>query len=119
MKKAEREEFKAFTEDLLNQGKEYVDIQKELIQLEATERAAKYAGRILAGSVLSLLTYLVVMFASFGLAFYLGSIYNSLWIGFAWVTGGYAVLLLILFVFRKPLLRVPFINHVIKTLIHP
>jgi|GEM_PF-6390380 hypothetical protein len=119
MKKAEREEFKAFTDDLLSQGKEYIDIQKELIQLEATERAARYTGRILAGSVLSLLAYLVLMFASFGLSFYLGSMYNSLWIGFAWVTGGYAILLLILFIFRKYLLRIPFINYVIRTLIHP
>lgn len=119
MKKAEREEFKAFTEDLLNQGREYLDIQKELIQLEATERAAKYVGRTLTGTVLALLFYLVVMFASFGLSFYLGEIYNSLWVGFAWVTGGYAFLFLILLIFRKPLLRVPFINYVIKTLIHP
>lgn len=119
MKKAEREEFKAFTEDLLNQGREYIDIQKELIQLEATERAAKYTGRILAGSVLTILAYLVLMFASFALSFYLGSIYNSLWMGFAWVTGGYAVIFVILLIFRKPLLRVPFINYVIRTLIHP
>lgn len=119
MKKSDKEEFKDYSQDLFNHGKEYLEIQKELIKLEITERSAKYVGRTLTALVLSLMLYLVLLMASFALAFYLGAVYNSLWIGFGYVTLGYAAVFLIFFIFRKYFLRIPFINTVIKHLINP
>lgn len=77
-------------------SKEYVDTQIELIRLKAISKASRIIGKLAVDIFKLLLAGISVLFLSFALALYLGSILGSYALGFLVTAGIFIVLILFL-----------------------
>ena len=70
---------------LLLEFKKYLELQKEFVKLDATEKMTVILSAILIVTVLLLLGSIVLLFLTFALAYYLGDVLGSLSLGFGLV----------------------------------
>ena len=77
-----------------------IEARLDLAKLEVKEEIAKIAARIIAGVVFAFLAVMVIIFFSMWLATFLNSVIDSIWAGYALVTGFYLLVLVLLIVFR-------------------
>lgn len=105
-------------DELTNSLKQYVGTSAELFKLEAIEHSANISSKMISSMVIGITFLLLLVFGSFGLSFYLAEYFNSHFVGFFIVAGGYLVLGLFLLIFRKRLIEFPFKNHFIKTIFY-
>ena len=71
---------------LLLEFKKYLELQKEFVKLDATEKMTVILSAILIVTVLLLLGSIVLLFLTFALAYYLGDVLGSLSLGFGLIT---------------------------------
>ena len=81
---------------LLLEFKKYLELQKEFVKLDATEKMTVILSAILIVTVLLLLGSIVLLFLTFALAYYLGDVLGSLSLGFGLI---YAFILLLTVIF--------------------
>lgn len=105
-------------EELTSSLKQYVGTSAELFKLEAIEHSATISSKMISSMVIGITFLLLLVFGSFGLSFLLADQFNSQFIGFFIVAGGYLVVGLFLLIFRKRLIEFPFKNHFIKTIFY-
>lgn len=88
-----------------NDASEYVSTKIELLKLELVEKGGKGLSFLIFGFAILGLVLFLLLFGFLALAFVFSDMIDSLAGGFAIVGGIYLVLLIILFLCRKPLLR--------------
>ena len=71
---------------LLLEFKKYLELQKEFVKLDATEKMTVILSAILIVTVLLLLGSIVLLFLTFALAYYLGDVLGSLSLGFGLIS---------------------------------
>lgn len=96
--------------------REYVEKRIELYQIELTERLVETLSTLITSFLLLIIFGTVVLFGSLSAGFYLAEILDSLWLGFLIVTGFYALLALILSLFKRQLILNPILRMVIDLL---
>lgn len=81
----------------------YVEARIELMKLEIREDVGKAISRAIVVLTLVLVGFLFLLFLSIGLAHFIGSYFQSAYLGYWTVAGIYGFLFLLLLVFRKPI----------------
>ena len=110
-----QEEKPSPVEELINSLKEYFNIQKKLLKLEAAEKASEFFAEVVSLILIFGLFFAVFFFLSFALAYALSDYFGSTYLGFASVAGLYLLLAVILLAGKERLLKTPLMNNMIKT----
>lgn len=95
---------------------QYVEKQLELYQLEITERVVQLLSSLITYFLLLTIFGLVVLFGSMAAAFYLAAAFGSQGLGFLIVMGIYALLAVLLFVFRRQVILNPVLQMVLGSM---
>jgi len=98
---------------LIDQLKEYAETHVKLAKYRAIEGGTSIAASIIADVAVMISMAMAFIFASITLAYYLASVFNSFWEGFACVAAGYLLIALIVKYNKKALER-PIINAIIQ-----
>lgn len=104
------DEFNDIRKDVL----EYIDIKLDLIRLHTTENLSRIFSNIATMAVIGYLLFLIVIFLSFSAGFYLGSLLNSIELGFLCMAGLYIILLILFLLFRKKIIERPVIKAMVR-----
>lgn len=83
----------------------YVESRVALVKMEIREEVASVLSRALIIMIMFLTGFLMLLFLSVGLAEFLNTLYEGDFVGFLLVGGFYALLLILMIVFRKNILE--------------
>ena len=101
---------------IIPQFKEYLETYIQLAKLKAIDKGTSVIASIVADTVIILGLSMVFLFASITLALYIGYLLNSYWEGFGCVALFYALVSILVMVFKKSMER-PIINALIKKIL--
>jgi hypothetical protein len=96
-------------------ARQYIEQQGELLRLEAAERLAKVTSAFITFLVLALLGMLVLALLSVAVALWLGKILESYALAFLIVAAVYALLGVLMYVFRTRLITNPALGAVLDS----
>lgn len=103
-------------DELQSELRSYANVKLELLKIEAAEKLAKGTGALATAFIIGLLFVLVLLFGSLMVAIFLGQLWNNEALGFGVVASFYAILFLIVLVFRKPIVQSRVSNWVVALL---
>lgn len=108
-------------EETVDSIKDYVNTRYELAVLKTSDKVAHAGSTAVSYIPIIFLSVITVIMLSFGLGYYLNTVFHNEYCGFLVVGGGYFVIALILILVRKSLIAKPFRNKIIKDLLknHP
>ena len=86
---------------LLEDGKNYLELQKRYIGLQSAETLTKLLSAVAVWAIVILVGTLVLLFASVALAFWLGSLTGSIAVGFSIIAALLLLLIIIIYANRK------------------
>ncbi|HEY8928287.1 MAG TPA: phage holin family protein [Mucilaginibacter sp.] len=98
---------------IIDQLREYAETRIKLAKYQAIEGGTSIAASLIADVVTVIAMVLAFIFASFTLAFYLGSLFNADWIGFGCVAIIYLIIALFI-KYNKGALERPIVNAFIQ-----
>ena len=102
---------------LLLEFKKYLELQKEFVKLDATEKMTVILSAILIVTVLLLLGSLVLLFLTFALAYYLGDVLGSLSLGFGLISAFILLLTVIFYLNRNRMVIQPMARFMTKLIL--
>ena len=102
---------------LLLEFKKYLELQKEFVKLDATEKMTVILSVILIVTVLLLLGSIVLLFLTFALAFYLGDVLGSLSLGFGLISAFILLLTVIFYLNRNRMVIQPMARFMTKLIL--
>lgn len=100
---------------ITDQVKDYVETYIKLARLKAIDKGTSLVAGIAVDVAMLLACLSVLLFASITLAFFLADVFHSEWKGFGVVALFYALVVLIMVIFKKNFER-PIVNILIKKL---
>lgn len=96
--------------------REYVEKRIELYRVEIAEQLVESLSTLITSFLLLIIFGTVALFGSLSAGFYLAEVLDSLWLAFLIVTGFYALLALILSLFKRQLILNPILRMIIDLL---
>ena len=102
---------------VLNEIKAYLETRLKLLNYESAEKAFAVISALIADLVIFTAAMLAFIFITIAMAFYAGSLFHSLWIGFSIVSLLYVTIVIIGHLF-KPFFQNRLIKLLIRRLIH-
>ncbi len=108
------EEEKSFTQKIYDQVEQYAKTTVELYKLKAIHAFADLFAAVSTGFVIWVIVSLFLVFASFGAAFYLGELLGKWHYGFFIVAGFYALVGILIYIFRIKCLKERINNFIIR-----
>lgn len=81
--------------------KKYLELQKRFVMLDAAEKLTVLLSAVAIGAVALILASMLLLFATFALAYYIGDLLHSLPLGFALIAMFLGVLLLFFYINRN------------------
>ena len=102
---------------LLLEFKKYLELQKEFVKLDATEKMTVILSAILIVTVLLLLGSIVLLFLTFALAYYLGDVLGSLSLGFGLISAFIMLLTVIFYLNRNRMVIQPMARFMTKLIL--
>ena len=102
---------------LLLEFKKYLELQKEFVKLDATEKMTVILSAILIVTVLLLLGSIVLLFLTFALAYYLGDVLGSLSLGFGLISAFILLLTVIFYLNRNRMVIQPMARFMAKLIL--
>ena len=102
---------------LLLEFKKYLELQKEFVKLDATEKMTVILSAILIVTVLLLLGSNVLLFLTFALAYYLGDVLGSLSLGFGLISAFILLLTVIFYLNRNRMVIQPMARFMTKLIL--
>ena len=102
---------------LLLEFKKYLELQKEFVKLDATEKMTVILSAILIVTVLLLLGSIVLLFLTFALAYYLGDVLGSLSLGFGRISAFILLLTVIFYLNRNRMVIQPMARFMTKLIL--
>ena len=102
---------------LLLEFKKYLELQKEFVKLDATEKMTVILSAILIVTVLLLLGSIVLLFLTFALAYYLGDVLGSLSLGFGLISASILLLTVIFYLNRNRMVIQPMARFMTKLIL--
>lgn len=97
-------------ESIFEKVKDYIETYIELKKLTIIEKAVLTLSSVILVILLAIVFIMVLLFASVGLALYLGDIFNSNYIGFFAVALIYIIILVIVLLMSKNYIKNPLVN---------
>lgn len=108
-----REEEPTAIESLVEHVESYTRTTVDLAKLRVVQKGSEVLSNIAVTIVLIILSSLVLLLASIGLALWIGEALGSLYNGFFIVAGGHLVLGLLLYVLRDRIIKKPISDSII------
>jgi len=104
-------------EKLISEVEEYFKVSYEIKKLELSSKLSE-SGALIASAQVTFTSFVVaVFFLSLALGYYLSDLFGSYPLGFLLIGCIYFLVFLLLFTFKKRLLKVPLKNWIIKMLL--
>jgi uncharacterized membrane protein YcjF (UPF0283 family) len=100
-------------EELVSEVKEYINIKLDALKLTVAEKISRIAAVIIAGAVVAVAVLFFVIFLSISLAYLLGEIFGSVWLGFLTVAGLYLLIGLIIWSGKRKMIQIPIMNSIL------
>ncbi|MDA3819699.1 MAG: phage holin family protein [Candidatus Delongbacteria bacterium] len=100
---------------MLKKIEDYISSRILLLKIEGTEKISETLSMLFRRIVLFMFAGFVVFFISFALALWIGKNCGSYVVGFLAIAGVNLLVLVILFIFRKPLLEKHIKDEVVRT----
>ncbi|MBF03611.1 MAG: hypothetical protein CMP76_09975 [Flavobacterium sp.] len=104
-------------EMLLEKAQDYTKSSIELFKLNAIDKSADITASLTFRLAFGLVVAMFSLFINIGISLYIGKLLGETYLGFLIVSGFYLVLAILIFVFRKQLIKVPITNMVIRKLL--
>jgi hypothetical protein len=111
------EERKELVEDLFEKAEEYVKTNIQLAKLKATDKVADVVGSVVTQLSLVIFGFFFLLMLNIGIAFWLGDVLGQIFLGFLIVSGFYALLGVLVFAFRKSIIKTPISNAIISQIL--
>ncbi|MCR5819983.1 MAG: hypothetical protein K6F94_03405 [Bacteroidaceae bacterium] len=105
--------------NLLRQGGEYWQLQRRMLSLQSASTLAKLLATIALWLIVFLVGSLVLLFASFALAFWLGDISGSNLLGFGVIALVLLLVVLLVYSCRQQWIYLPVARYMIDLLVSP
>ncbi len=93
---------------------EYIEIKVDLIRLYFAENLSRILSSTVTTIILGCFLFFILLFMSFAAGYFLASLLHSYELGFLCIAGLYALVLVILLVFRKQIIERPIIKAIVK-----
>ncbi len=103
-------------QQLFQEVKSYVELQKEYTKLELTEKLAVLLSTLLMVSVLFILGVIALFYLMFAIAYFLEPLVGGLKYSFTIITGVNVLLIALVVIFRRQWLVTPTVNFLAKLL---
>jgi len=103
--------------ELFLQLREYIALQVRIMRLQLVNQVARKSASGIAFLIFIVLSVAIFGILSLSAGFYLGSLFNSVALGFLTLGGFYILVLAILIIFREPLIKRPLRNSIIRSLL--
>lgn len=100
--------------EFVGDAKKYIETRYDLARLEATEKIVLLTSFYITFFSILLLIVIFILFLSLSLAFYLGSLWNDVALGFLTVSGIYFILGTLFVVLRKKLITQPILKYMLQ-----
>jgi hypothetical protein len=101
-------------ESLIEKGEQYGKTSLELLKLKTLDKSADVTSTLVSWLIVVIFAVLFFLILNIGVALWLGDLLGKSYYGFFVVSGFYAVLALVFWIFRKQLIKKP-INESIIT----
>ncbi|HUR30402.1 MAG TPA: phage holin family protein [Saprospiraceae bacterium] len=112
-----KEDRKEIVEDLFEKAEAYFKTNIELAKLKLTDKVADVVGALVTQIAIILVIFFFFLMINMGIAFWLGTIVGTTHVGFIIVAGFYLLVCLLLFAFRKTILKNPISNSIISQIL--
>ncbi len=109
------EEFKN-VESLVDQLRSYVNTRVAQTKLSVAEKASRLAATMIAWLLAALVFFVFLVLVSMAAAIAIGQWLENLWLGYLIVAGLVLMLMLVLWLLKDRLLRIPLMNALIESL---
>ncbi len=101
-------------ESLVEKSEQYGKTTLELLKLKTLDKSADVVSNLVSWLIVLIFAVLFFLILNIGVALWIGELLNKSYYGFFVVAGFYALLVLVLGVFRKQLIKKPLNNSIIK-----
>lgn len=105
-------------DELVNKADAYSKTSIELIKLKTVDKVADGTSSFVAWSAVIIALILFFIILNFGLALWLGALLEKIYLGFFIVAGFYALVAVILFVFRNKWIKKPLNDSMINQMLN-
>lgn len=105
-------------ENLIDDLKEYAEVQGDIIKLEAADRISAAASSLAASVILGVTGVFVLIFLSAGCAWLIGYYTHNPAIGFFSIAAFYLLMGIIVYSSKDKLIKTPLVNAVLKKMIN-
>jgi hypothetical protein len=95
----------------------YLESKVDLLKLKAVKKMSDVTSSLVTKLTIVLLIAFVFFMANIGLAMWVGDMMEKMYYGFFIVAGGYIIIALILYGFRRQLFKTPLHNRLIKMML--
>lgn len=104
-------------EGLSDSIKQYIQLNYEIVKLEATRKTSEIGSSLLSSLVLGIALFLFIFAASMYVGFYLSDLLHDTFSGFGIIAGFYLLISIILLFARRKLIEKPFRDKIIEKLL--
>lgn len=102
-----------FIESLIEKGEQYGKTTLELLKLKTLDKSADVASNLVSWLIVVIFAVLFFLILNIGVALWIGELLGKSYYGFFAVSGFYALLAILFFLFRKQLIKNPVNNSII------
>jgi hypothetical protein len=103
-----------FSEKVKDQMLSYFDVKIELLKAQWVEKMALVFSKMITGIIILILSFFTVLFGSLVAGFYFSEIFGSVLKGFGLIALFYALLLVLVLVFKNQIIQIPVVNAIIS-----
>ena len=108
------EDRKELIEDLFEKAEAYAKTNLEIFKLKTADKLAVVVASLVSRLVVLLVFSFFFLMINIGLAIWIGESMGHIYYGFFIIAGLYALLSILLFAFRDPVIKNPIINSIIS-----
>ncbi|WP_291119932.1 hypothetical protein [Flavobacterium sp. UBA6135] len=103
-------------EKLYDKAEQYSRTSVELIKLNAIDKSSDVISSLAVIASLAFIVAIFTLFVNIGIALLIGNMLEDIALGFFIISGFYVVLGIVVFIFRKSLIKIPIDNLVVGKL---
>jgi hypothetical protein len=101
-------------DELFSEARHYVDTRTELLKLKVADKTSDIVSSTISGIIITLAILFFFSFLNIGVALWIGASIGSIYSGFFIVAGFYALVALIIYIFRDSWLKSPVSNAIVR-----
>jgi hypothetical protein len=101
-------------ESLIEKGEQYGKTTLELVKLKTIDKGAGALSELISWGIVIIFAVVFFTLANIALALWIGSLLQTMYLGFVIVASFYGLLALLFLILRRPLLRNPMNNSLVK-----